>query len=78
MTTLRAIARWEGPEHPVGLRVAGLYGAVVIDLADPDNRVVGIGPSGWQITTDSPVRFYRPERMLALPVPERGGSLEPV
>src|SRR5205823_1560401 len=32
--TLRGIARWEGPETQVALRIAGQDGSVVVDLAD--------------------------------------------
>jgi len=75
-TALRGIARWEGPEVPVGLRIAGGDDAVVVDLADDERRVVVIDRSGLCVTTDSPVRFHRPPGMLSLPVPTVGGSLD--
>lgn len=75
-TTLRAMARWEGPEHPVALRVAANDAHVVVDLADTDHGVVVIDEQGWSVTTESPVRFQRPEGMLALPVPITGGNLD--
>jgi hypothetical protein len=37
---------------------------------------VKIGPDGWQLVAEAPVRFRRPAGMLALPAPERGGSIE--
>jgi hypothetical protein len=75
-TTLRAMARWDGPERPVGLRVAGHDTQVVVDLADAEHRVVVIDEHGWEVTTRSPVRFQRPEGMLALPVSIAGGGLD--
>ena len=75
-TTLRAAARWDGPEQPVALRIAGHEGQVVVDLADAEHRVVVIDPTGWEITSDTPARFHRPEGMGALPVPTPGGSLD--
>jgi hypothetical protein len=72
---LRAVANWDGAEIRVGLRIADHEGAMVLDLADAERRVVVVGPEGWSVTTDSPVRFHRPAGMLALPVPSRGGGL---
>ena len=73
---LRGIARWEGPEIPVGLRIASCEGVVVVDLADAERRVVLIGPDGWEVASESPVRFYRPPGMQPLPLPIPGGNLE--
>ncbi len=75
INTLRGIARWEGAEIPVWLRVGAHQGCVVVDLADAARRVVVVTSSGRLLTTESPVRFHRPPGMLALPVPVAGGSL---
>lgn len=75
-TTLRGIARWEGTEIPVGLRIASCEGMVVVDLADAERRVVLIGPDGWAVASESQVRFHRPPGMQPLPVPSAGGNLE--
>ncbi len=76
VTTLRGLARWEGDELQVGLRVAGNEGMVVLDLADGERQVVNIGSDGWRVTTESPVRFHRPPGMRPLPVPVAGGNLD--
>jgi hypothetical protein len=39
-------------------------------------RAVEIGPEGWRVVAAPPARFRRPPGMLALPQPERGGSLD--
>ncbi|MBX5493379.1 MAG: hypothetical protein IRZ14_19685, partial [Chloroflexi bacterium] len=75
--TLEGIARFDGAEHAVFVRVApdGEAG-VYIDLADDQWRAVHVTPAGWEIVTDPPVRFRRSPGQRPLPVPERGGSLD--
>ena len=51
-------------------------GRIYLDLADEFWRCVEIGPRGWRIADDVPVRFRRPAGMLPLPLPARGGSIE--
>ena len=75
-TTLRAVALWDGPEHTVGLRIAGHEGRVIVDLADAEHRVVVIDAAGWTVTPESPIRFHRPDGASALPVPAPGGTLD--
>jgi hypothetical protein len=73
---LAAELRSRGREEPVGLRVAELQGRLYIDLCDSDWRAVEIGPDGWQVIANPPIRFWRMPGMLPLPVPERHGSIE--
>jgi hypothetical protein len=73
--SMQAVARLEGPEREVGLRVAGYEDGVVVDLGDEHRTVVLISADGWELCPDSPVPFYRPAGMAPLPVPQRGGSL---
>jgi hypothetical protein len=49
---------------------------IYLDLADAAWRAAEIGPEGWRVTAEPPVRFRRPPGMLPLPMPQRGGSLE--
>ncbi len=74
--TLAARARYDGPERPTGVRVGTHEGLVYVDLADRDGRAIAIGPDGWRVVTDCPVRFLRQRGMESLPIPRRGGSLE--
>ena len=71
-------ARFEGPEHPVSLRVAGQDGRLYLDLCDADWRVVEIDSEGWRLVSDPPVRFIRRCGMRPLPAPVENGSLEPL
>jgi len=73
--TLEGLAVFEGPEYRVFTRVGEIEGNVVLDLCDKEWRVVVIGPDGWRIVNESPIRFRRAAGMLPLPVPERGGSI---
>jgi hypothetical protein len=69
-------ALFEGPEHSVHVRLAAHQDRIYLDLGDPHWRVVEIDAKGWRLLTTSPVRFRRPKGLLALPVPQSGGSLD--
>jgi hypothetical protein len=69
-------AQFDGPERQVSVRVAEQDGLIYLDLADEFWRCVEIGPAGWRLADDAPVRFRRPAGMLPLPLPARGGSIE--
>ena len=73
---LEAQAQFDGPERPVHVRIAEEAGHIYLDLADDLWRAVEIRPDGWQLNRCPPVRFRRRAGMLALPVPEQGGSIE--
>ena len=73
---IEARALFDGPEHPVHVRVAGDDQRIYFDLADNDWGVVEITAHGWRIVTDTTVRFRRPKGMMALSMPERGGSID--
>jgi len=73
---LGAKALYDGEEHDVHVRVAEYEDNIYIDLCNKEWQVVEVTPSGWQIIDDSPVRFRRSRGMLALPNPERGGSID--
>lgn len=74
--TLGGIARYDGPEHVVAVRLASHDGALYLDLGDPAWRMVEITGSGWRIVTEAPVRHWRPASLRALPDPVPGGSLD--
>ena len=75
LATLAGIARFEGPERPVHLRVANHDGDIWLDLCDPSWRAIQITASGWHINDRPPVMFVRTGAMRALPEPEPGGDL---
>ena len=74
---LEGKAQFDGPEVEVYTRIAqGPDGAVYIDLGDSRCRAIRVDAAGWNLVARPPVRFRRAAGMLALPVPERGGSLD--
>jgi hypothetical protein len=76
VAALEGRALFQGKQLPVYVRLAEDGGRIYLDLADKGRRVVEIGPGGWQLTSEPPVRLRRPRGMLPLPVPERGGTVE--
>ena len=75
--TLESIALFKGNVHAVHLRIAAVDVGIVIDLGREDGLAVSITASGWSVgPTD--VRFLRSPGMQALPIPEQGGTLEPL
>ncbi len=77
IATLSGMARFDGAEHDVHVRVAGGDDDYVfLDLGDASRRAVEVTPAGWRIISHPPVRFRRPRGMLSLPVPVCGGSIE--
>ena len=75
LNLLEARAQFDGPERTVHVRVAEHEGRIYLDLADQAWRAVDIGPDGWRVVGEPPVRFRRPAGLLPLPIPQRGGSL---
>jgi len=72
--TLSAYAKFEsGLRHNVYFRVGELGGKIYVDIGAP---IIEIDASGWRVIENSPVRFRRTQSMQALPLPERGGSIE--
>lgn len=75
LATLAGIARFEGPERPVHLRVASHDGVIWLDLCDPLWRAIRITAGGWSIEARPPVMFVRTGAMRPLPEPVPGGDL---
>jgi hypothetical protein len=72
---IEARCQFDGDERPVFLRVGGAGGNLYLDLCNPSWQAVEIDAEGWRVVDRPPVRFRRAAGMLALPVPERGGSI---
>jgi len=76
LPTLEAIARFDGPCHPVFVRVARDGDRIYLDLGGDTARAVEIDAEGWRVRpiTELPVRFERPPGTRPLPEPVRGGD----
>lgn len=64
-----------GEEREVFLRIAEWEGKVYLDLARDDWKAVEIDTEGWRLVSEPPVRFHQVNNLLALPQPQKGGSL---
>jgi hypothetical protein len=75
---LEANAEFDGAHEDVFLRVARgpSSSSYFLDLADREGRIIEIQADGWDQVTTPLVFFRRAAGQLALPMPERGGSLE--
>jgi len=76
ISVLSASAKFDGKAYDVSVRTAEYEGAIYLDLVDEKWRVIRISSKGWEIVSDSPVRFRRNEAMNPLPEPVTGGSLD--
>src|SRR5882757_7842247 len=74
---LVAKAEWGTREKKdVFVRKAYYQDKLYIDLANKDCQVIEVDKDDWRVLKDNiPVSFRRPEGMLPLPVPVRGGEL---
>jgi hypothetical protein len=75
--TLKGLHR-DAPKRDVHLRHAFVDGLVVVDLGRRDAAVVEISQDGWRIVERPPVIFRRTTDMEEMPLPVRGGSLNPI
>jgi hypothetical protein len=76
---LRGEALWgsgSGQRQPAHVRHAAIGRTIYVDIGDPTWRAIEIDAVGWRIVAEPPVHFRRPRGLLALPDPERGGSLD--
>jgi len=85
LADLQATGLLFGEVHPVFTRLGGWKEGtgerrVYLDLARPDWTVVEVTAGGWRVipASQAPVRFHRNEYQRPLPLPESGGSLEPL
>jgi hypothetical protein len=76
LNTLEAIAIFRGETREVNLRTAEHQGKIYLDLGTEDWKAIEIDSLGWRIVSEPPVRFWRPESLLPLPIPVEGGSLD--
>ena len=82
IATLEARARFRAGIPEVFVRVGQEGGggesgfAYFVDLGDASGRAVAIRDAGWSVVDRPGVHFRRPAGLLALPAPERDGSID--
>jgi hypothetical protein len=76
--TLEGLARFDHPKREAFLRVGQHEEGIWVDLGSPEWDVIQVTAAGWQIIpySNCPIRFYRSECQLPLPIPTRGGELD--
>lgn len=65
-----------GVEEDIHVRVARAGDRVYVDMGDEANRVIDVGPEGWNVMPKCGVKFVRSSGSLPLPVPEREGQVD--
>ncbi len=76
LRVLAARAINDGPCHQTCLRIGRHDGRIFIDLGRKEWNAVAVGPDGWEVIEQAPVKFIRSPSMKALPIPEAGELLE--
>jgi hypothetical protein len=66
------------PKVDVHVRFARSRDAVWLDMCDDQWRAIEVTAGGWRVVQDPPILFRRGAGARALPVPVKGGSLEPL
>ena len=64
------------PKQKLDNRRATIGDDIFIDLGDEKWRTVRVSRDGWSIENHDEARFFRPQHMLPLPLPEPGGDLD--
>jgi len=71
--SLSGLAKFDGEKHDTFLRVAQYEDGYVIDLCNDNWSVVHIQTDGWNVLSNSPVKFWRTETMREIPGPAKNG-----
>jgi hypothetical protein len=67
-----------GQKVDVHVRFARSRDVVYLDMCDDQWRAIKVTKDGWSVVTDPPVLFRRGAGARPLPVPAKGGTLEPL
>lgn len=76
VTTLSAIAKFDGEKVKTYQRVAQVNETIFIDLCNDEREVVEVSKFGWKVVRNSRIFFTRTSEMMSLPYPERGGDIK--
>ena len=76
ISTLEAQACFNGPCYSVYVRIGNDGDITYLDLADNNNHFIKIDKNGWQIVTETTLKFIRFPSMQSLPIPEKNGNFQ--
>lgn len=74
-TEMLKLQAYREPRRKLDNRRASADGHVFIDMGDSHWRMIHASRDGWAIEPQSEPRFFRPQHMLPLPEPQRGGNI---
>jgi len=74
ISTISAIASYEGHIEEVYLRVAQVDDSIYIDMCDKHWKVIEVTNGGWKVLNESPIAFTRTSNMKPLPYPIGGNG----
>ena len=72
-SALAYTAKFDGPTHPLYVRVAEREGSIWVDL--DGFKAVRIYSSGWEVIENPPILFRNFAHQRPLPIPERKGDM---
>lgn len=71
---LEAKALFDSPQIDVHLRFASSDGNIIVALCDDNRNVAVVGPDGYEVGTDSSVKFMDSSYTAPLPLPLKGSN----
>ncbi|MHA1538885.1 MAG: hypothetical protein ACTSXQ_00230, partial [Alphaproteobacteria bacterium] len=71
ITTLSAMATYEGKEHQTFIRTGFLDQTFYLDLCHGDGSVIQITKDGWQVQREHSIKFLNPVGMKPLTLPDK-------
>ncbi len=74
--TIKGLCRYEGREQRVFTRTANYGGSYYLHIGDERNRVIQITAQGWDIVSQSPVKFWKPATAKPLVEPDPDGKID--
>ncbi len=76
INTLEAVAKHDGDEFPVAIRVFNHDSSVYIDPGCEARKIIKINKNGWQYVVQAPVKFVRKNGMTAMRTPSAKGNIQ--
>ncbi len=74
--TIKGLCRYEGRERRVFTRTASYGDSYYLHIGDERNRVIQITAQGWDIVSQSPVKFWKPATAKPLAEPDPDGKID--
>ena len=76
LASVCAMARFDGEDKNVHLRVAQIDGKIYINPCDPGWRTIQVSHEGFKVLSKSPIVFTRNNKMKSLPIPSQDSNYD--